>query len=128
MNKTLVILKPDCVYRGLCGYVISQFEQRFIIETMEKVHLTAKQTNALYKKYKDKPFFPNIMTFMTSGPVVIMVLSGEDTVIVDRARDLALKLREKLKQDVSENTIHSSDSPEAAKREIGIFYDKNDSS
>jgi len=119
-DKALVVLKPDCVKRGLVGYVISQLEQQSKIEGMKFMYLTNRHIEFLYDKYKEKSFFPRIVEFMKSGPVVVMRLSGD----VLKIRDKALELREKLQQDVSENTIHASDSPEAATIELNIFLDE----
>ena len=120
MNRTLILLKPDCVYRGLCSELLACFESDFCFERLELIYLTDEQATALYGKYSDRDFFEPLREYMMSGPCIAVVLAGKDA--VTRVRHKALQLRDKHKVDFRRNTIHSSDSPQAAEREIRIIF------
>ncbi len=132
MERTLVICKPDAVERGLVGEIIGRLERKGLrLVTAELRTITLEVAAAHYAEHKGKAFYDNLMVFITRSPVVVMVVEGpEDTHAVVRQLigatdpleaapgtirgDLALK--------TSENLIHGSDSPEAAVREIQIFF------
>ena len=120
MNRTLILLKPDCVLRGLCHEILAEFESAFCFERLELIYLTDEQATALYEKYSDRDFFEPLKEYMVSGPCIAVILAGRDA--VTRVRPKALELREKYKVDFRRNTIHSSDSPAAAEREIEIIF------
>jgi nucleoside-diphosphate kinase len=125
------MVKPDGVRRGVVGEVIKRFESRgFIIERLELKTVTEDLAREHYAEHVEKPFFPELLSFITSGPVTAMELSGESAVAVVRAMmgptnpadapsgtirgDLALNL--------TENIVHGSDSVESANRELGIWF------
>lgn len=131
MERTLVILKPDCVQRGLCGAVLSRFEQRgFSIAGMKLVKLDAALLREHYAHIADKPFFPGIEKLMSSSPVVVAVIEGKEAVEAVRAMCGPTNARKAapgtIRGDYSLsmqcNVIHASDSLETAKKEIARFF------
>ena len=131
MEKTLSILKPDGVARGLIGEVIKRLESNGLkIITMKMLKLTKDQAESFYAVHKERPFFQSLTYFMTSGPIVVMVLEGEDAIA--RYRDImgATDYREAAQgtirrdfaTDIEKNIVHGSDSPETAAFEIGFFF------
>ena len=125
MDRTLVICKPDAVERGLVGEIISRFERKGL-------HLVAVEVLSVhYEEHLEKPFYGDLVSFMSRSPVVVMVVEGpEDTYAVVRSMMGATNPRESapgtIRGDygliVTENLVHGSDSPESAEREIGIFF------
>ena len=131
MERTLVILKPDCVQRGLCGLVLQRFEQRgFAIAGMKMIRLGSALLREHYAHIADKPFFPGIEKFMSSSPVVVAVIEGKDAVESVRAMCGPTNARKAapgtIRGDYSLsmqcNVIHASDSPETAQKEIARFF------
>jgi nucleoside-diphosphate kinase len=131
MERTLIILKPDCVQRGLCGQVLSRFEKRgFSISAMKMVQLGSALLREHYAHIADKPFFPGIEKFMSSSPVVIAVIEGKDAVESVRsmcgptnARKAAPgTIRGDYSLSMQCNVIHASDSIETAQKEIARFF------
>jgi len=131
MEKTLSIIKPDGVAQGLIGEVIKRLESNGLkIITMKMLKLTKAQAESFYVVHKERPFFQSLTYFMTSGPVVVMVLEGEDAIA--RYRDImgATDYREAAQgtirrdfaTDIEKNIVHGSDSPETAAFEIGFFF------
>ena len=131
MEKTLIILKPDCVQRGLCGAVLSRFEQRgFSVSAMKMVKLSGSLLEEHYSHLKGKPFFPGLLAFMSSTPVIIAILEGENA--VEKVREICGKtnpaeaapgtIRREMGSSVQENIIHASDSRETAEKEIKRFF------
>ncbi len=131
MEKTLSIIKPDGVARGLISEVIKRLESNGLkIITMKMLKLTKAQAESFYAVHKERPFFQGLTYFMTSGPVVVMVLEGEDAIA--RYRDImgATDYREAAQgtirrdfaTDIEKNIVHGSDSPETAAFEIGFFF------
>ena len=130
-ERTLIILKPDCVQRGLVGKVLSRFESRgFSIAGMKMVKLSAALLKEHYAHIADKPFFPGIASFMSSSPVVVAVIEGKDAVQVTRdmcgptnARKAAPgTIRGDYSLSMQCNVIHASDSPESAQKEVARFF------
>lgn len=130
-QKTYVMIKPDAVRRGLVGRIVSRFEDAGLtIERMEYGTLSREQAAANYAEHEGKPFYDGLVSYITSGPVVKMVLSGPGAVAVCRklmgATNPADAAPGTIRGDfglvVDENVIHGSDSPESAEREIGIFF------
>jgi len=130
-QKTYVMIKPDAVARGLVGQIIARFEQLGL--TLEKVELatvTPEQAAANYIEHQGKPFYAGLVEYVTSGPVVKMVLSGPDAVSVVRKLMGATNPREAAPGTIrgdfgltmDANIIHGSDSPESAEREMAIFF------
>lgn len=130
-QKTYIMIKPDAVRRGLVGRIVSRFEDTGLkLERMEYGVLTAEQAAANYAEHEGKPFYDGLISYITSGPVVKMVLSGPGAVAVCRklmgATNPADAAPGTIRGDfglvMDENVIHGSDSPESAQREIGIFF------
>jgi nucleoside-diphosphate kinase len=130
-ETTLILVKPNAIQRGLAGKIISRFEDRgFIIRAMKMLWMTGTQAEELYKPHVGKDFYEKTVEFMTSSPIVAMVIGGED--IIRQARKMMGStnpqeaaqgsIRGDFAQSVRMNCIHGSDSPESAKREIPIFF------
>ncbi|MEE2645791.1 MAG: nucleoside-diphosphate kinase [Actinomycetota bacterium] len=132
MDRTLVICKPDAVERGLVGEIISRFERKGLhLVAVELRHLDEEVLSVHYEEHLEKPFYGDLVSFMSRSPVVVMVVEGpEDTYAVVRSMMGATNPRESapgtIRGDygliVTENLVHGSDSPESAEREIGIFF------
>jgi nucleoside-diphosphate kinase len=131
MEKTLSIIKPDGVARGLIGEVIKRLESNSLkIIAMKMLKMTKEQAERFYAVHKDRPFFQSLTYFMTSGPVVVMVLEGEDAIAKYRDimgatdyREAAQgTIRRDFATDIEKNIVHGSDSPETAAFEIGYFF------
>lgn len=131
MEKTLILLKPDCVAKGYVGDVIGRFEKAgFKILDCKMMHLTPALLREHYAHVADRPFFPEIERFMSSSPVIALILSGDDVIV--RVRELlgptdstkAPKgtIRGDLGESVMINVVHASDSLEAAEAEIVRFF------
>lgn len=131
MNKTLIILKPDCMEAGKAGEVISRFEKAgFSIQAAKMTRLESGILKEHYAHVADKPFFPEIESFMSSRPVIIMVVAGDQ--VVQKMRDLlgptdsteapAGTIRGDLGTDKMKNIAHASDSDENARIEIDRFF------
>ncbi len=131
MERTLSIIKPDGVGRGIIGEVIKRLEENSInIIAMKMLHMTKKQAEGFYAVHKERPFFGSLTEFMISGPVVVMVLEGEN--VISKYRDLmgatnfkdALEgtIRKDFATDIEKNVVHGSDAPETAAFEIGYFF------
>jgi nucleoside-diphosphate kinase len=131
MEKTLSIIKPDGVARGLIGEVIKRLESNGLkIIAMKMLRMTKEQSERFYAVHKERPFFQRLTYFMTSGPVVVMVLEGEDAIAKYRDimgatdyREAAQgTIRRDFATDIEKNIVHGSDSPETAAFEIGYFF------
>lgn len=131
VENTFIMVKPDGVRRGLIGEIVGRFERKGL--ALEKIrHLTIDEELARrhYAEHVEKPFFPELLGFITSGPVVAMEWSGESAVSVARTVMGATNPREAapgtirgdLGIEVTENLVHGSDSQESARRELGIFF------
>lgn len=131
MERTYLMVKPDGVQRGLVGQIISRFEQRgYKIVGLKMMQIPRETAEKHYGEHAGKPFFAGLVDFITSSPVVAMVVEGKD--VVATAREMMgatnpLKaapgtIRDTFGVDVGRNIIHGSDSLESANREIGIFF------
>ncbi|MCX6130630.1 MAG: nucleoside-diphosphate kinase [Proteobacteria bacterium] len=131
LELTLSIIKPDGVERNLVGKIISKFEDKGIrIAALKKTQLSRAQAEAFYAEHKARPFFGELVAFMTRSPVVLMALAGEN--VIQRNRDImgatnpsnadAGTIRKDFAKSIGENTVHGSDSAEAAKREVAFFF------
>lgn len=130
-QRTLSIIKPDAVKRGLIGEVIRRFEKEgFKIVAMKMVWLSKKEAEGFYAVHRDKGFFNSLTDFMSSGPSVVMVLEGEDVIEQNRrvmgATDPAKAEKGTIRRlwggNIQENIVHGSDSEESADFEIGYFF------
>jgi nucleoside-diphosphate kinase len=130
-ERTFVMVKPDGVQRGLVGGIVSRFESRGLrICGIKMMKIPRELAERHYEEHKGKPFYEALLSYITSGPVVCMVLEGENVVAVARSmmgktnpQDAAPgTIRGDLAQVTGRNVIHGSDSSESAKREIGLFF------
>ena len=130
-QRTLVLLKPDAVRRGLVGEVVSRFEAKGLaIVAMELRTIDGSKADEHYADHVEKDFYPPLRDFVTSGPLVAMVLEGDEAIEVVRALNGATDGRKAapgtIRGDLSlsnrENLVHGSDSPESAEREIKIWF------
>ncbi len=131
MERTLSIIKPDGVNKNIIGEVIKRFETNGIkIAAMKMIHLTKTQAQGFYAVHKERPFFDSLTDFMTSGPIVVMVLEGEDVISKNRKLMGATNFKEaeegtirrEYATDIEKNVVHGSDAPETAAFEIGYFF------
>ncbi|REF35352.1 nucleoside-diphosphate kinase [Thermasporomyces composti] len=130
-ERTLVLLKPDAVRRGLVGEILSRYERKGLsIVAMEMRTIDGAMADQHYAEHVDKPFYPPLREFVTSGPLVAAVLEGDDAIEVvrllngatDARKAAAGTIRGDLALSNRENLVHGSDSPEAAKREIALWF------
>ncbi len=130
-ERTLSIIKPDATRRNLTGKINAKFEDAGLaIIASRRLHLTQAQAEAFYAVHAQRPFFKDLVSFMISGPVVAQVLEGEGAVL--KNRDLmgatdpkkaeAGTIRAEFAESIEANSVHGSDSPEAAAEEIGYFF------
>ncbi|MDX1708113.1 MAG: nucleoside-diphosphate kinase [Desulfobacterales bacterium] len=131
MERTLAIIKPDGVARGIIGEVIKRLEDNdFKIIAMKMIHLSKKQAEGFYAVHQGKPFFESLTAFMSSGAAVVMVLEGENTIA--RYRELMGAtnykeaaegtIRKDFATDIEKNVVHGSDAPETAAFEMAYFF------
>ena len=133
IEQTLSIVKPDAVERNLENRIKSFFKEKSLkIVKSKKVHITKEEAAEFYKEHQTKPFYKNLCNYLSSGPIVVMVLEGEGAVFKNRqimgATD-PLKaeegtLRKMYGLSIDKNSVHGSDSAESAKTEIDFFFDK----
>jgi nucleoside-diphosphate kinase len=130
-QRTLVLLKPDAVKRGLVGQILARFEAKGLaLVAMELRTIDAAQADAHYAEHVERDFYPPLRDFVTSGPLVSVVLEGDEAVEVVRATNGATDGRKAapgtIRGDLSlsnrENLVHGSDSPESAEREIALWF------
>jgi nucleoside-diphosphate kinase len=135
MERTLSIIKPDGVRRGLIGEVIKRLEKAEIeIAAMKMLHMTKKEAEGFYAVHREKPFFESLTDFMTSGPIVVMVLKGEGVIAKYRKLMGATNYKEAdpgtiradFATDIEKNVVHGSDAPETAAEEIKYFFSELD--
>ena len=131
MERTLSIIKPDGVAKNVIGEVIKRFETDGIkIAAMKMIQLSKAQAKGFYAVHKDRPFFDSLTDFMTSGPIVVMVLEGEDVIARNRKLMGATNfveaeegtIRKDYATDIEKNVVHGSDAPDTAAFEIGYFF------
>ena len=131
MERTLIILKPDAVQRGLSGQIIDRFEKKGLqIVGMKFMRIGAALAEMHYAPHKGKPFYDGLVKFMTSSPVIVLALTGKDCIAISRKLMGATfgskaepgTIRGDFGVSNSFNLIHGSDSPESAQRELGLFF------
>ena len=131
MERTLSIIKPDGVAKNVIGEVIKRFETDGIkIAAIKMIHLTKIQAQGFYDVHKERLFFGSLTDFMTSGPIVVMVLEGEDVIAKNRKLMGATNfeeaeqgtIRKDYATNIEQNVVHGSDAPETAAFEIGYFF------
>lgn len=133
MERTLSIIKPDGVKRGLIGEVIKMLEKNNLdIIAAKMIHMTKKQAEGFYAVHRERPFFQSLTDFMSSGPAIVMVLEGEN--VIARYRELMGAtnykeaaegtIRRAFATDIEQNVVHGSDAPETAAFEIAYFFNQ----
>ncbi|MBW8192741.1 nucleoside-diphosphate kinase [Neiella marina] len=131
IQRTFSIIKPDAVAKNLIGAIYSRFESAGLtILASKMIHMSQEQAEGFYAEHKGKPFFDGLVAFMTSGPVMVQVLEGENAVLANREimgstnpADAARgTIRADYATEVSENAVHGSDATESAAREIAYFF------
>ena len=131
MERSLSIIKPDAVKRGLIGEVVKRLEQNQLnIVAMKMIHMTKNQAQGFYAVHRERPFFESLTEFMTSAPVVVMVFEGDN--VIARYRELMGAtnfedaaegtIRKEFATDIEKNVVHGSDAPETAAFEISYFF------
>lgn len=135
LERTLSIIKPDATKRHIAGKIITKFEENGLkVVALKRVRLSRAEAEMFYGEHKERGFFGELVDFMMSEPVIIMVLEGEDAVAVNRRvmgatnKDQADEgtIRKEFALSVGENSVHGSDSIESAKREISFFFAGNE--
>jgi len=133
IERTLSIIKPDATRRNLTGQINQRFEDANLrIIAQKRVQLTQKQAEGFYEVHKERAFFSDLVNFMTSGPVVVQVLEGEDAILKNReimgatnpAQAEEGTIRKDFAEDIEANSVHGSDAPETAADEISYFFSR----
>lgn len=131
VQRTFSIVKPDAVGKNVIGEIYSRFEKNGLsIVASKMLRLSAEQAEGFYAEHKGRPFFPALIEFMTSGPVMVQVLEGENAVVQNRTLMGATNpqeadagtIRSDFAESIDANAVHGSDSPESAAREIAYFF------
>lgn len=131
VERTLSIIKPDAVGKNIVGKIYSRFESNGLrIVASKMLRLSDEVAGGFYAEHRERPFFPDLIKFMTSGPVVVQVLEGEGAVIKNRDLMGATNpkeaaegtIRADFASSIDANAVHGSDSPESAAREIAYFF------
>ncbi|MBW1685429.1 MAG: nucleoside-diphosphate kinase [Deltaproteobacteria bacterium] len=130
-QRTLTIVKPDAVANGVTGEILSRFEKAGLeIVALKKLRLTEEQARGFYAVHKERPFYGELVEFMTSGPVVVGVLEGPDAIAknrelmgpTDSTKAEPGTIRGDFGTDIERNAVHGSDAPETARVEIAYFF------
>ena len=131
IERTFSIIKPDAVAKNVIGEIYSRFEKGGLrIIAAKMLHLTREQAEGFYAVHKERPFYQDLVEFMTSGPVVVQVLEGENAIVKNRELMGATNpqdadpgtIRADFAETVDENAVHGSDAPETAAQEIEFFF------
>jgi len=131
LERTLAIIKPDAVQRRLAGRIIQRIDEGgFQIRAMRRVHLTRPQAEGFYAVHRERPFFVSLTEFMSSGPVIALVLEAQDAIkkwrtlmgATDPGKADAGTLRKEFAESIERNATHGSDAPETAAYEISFFF------
>ena len=134
-ERTLVLIKPDGVQRGLIGKIIDRYEQRGLrIVGMKLMHAGRELAEAHYDVHRERPFFGGLIEFITSGPLVAMAVEGPNAIAVVRETNGATRpseakpgsIRGMYALDTGHNLVHGSDGAETAERELGLWFDESD--
>lgn len=135
MQRTLVLLKPDCVQRRLMGNIIGRFEDKGLnIVAMKMIQVTPEMSQKHYAEHVEKPFYPSLESFITSAPVVAMAIDGLEVITVVRdmlgatsgLKAAAGSIRGDYSSSRQMNLVHASDSPESAARELELYFDSSE--
>ena len=131
MEKTLSIIKPDAVAKGVIGQIIATFESNGLkIAALKMIHMSKREAEGFYAVHRERPFFGSLTDFMSSGPAVVMVLCGENAISKNRelmgatnpAEAAEGTLRKRFASNIEQNAVHGSDAPETARTEISYFF------
>ena len=131
VERTLSIIKPDATRRNLTGKINARFEEAGLrIVAQRRIRLSKEQAQGFYEVHKERPFYNDLVAFMTSGPVVVQVLEGENAVqhnrdvmgATDPAEAAEGTIRKDFAENIEANSVHGSDSPENAAKEIAFFF------
>ena len=131
IEKTLVLVKPDGVKKHICGEVISRFERKGLeVEAIKMIQVPEELAKKHYAEHEGKGFFKDLIAFITSGPVLAMVIKGENAVAAvrqingatDPQKAVPGSIRGDFATSIDENVVHASDAPETAEREIGLWF------
>lgn len=131
IEKTLVLVKPDGVKKHICGEVISRFERKGLeVEAIKMIQVPEELAKKHYAEHEGKGFFKDLIAFITSGPVLVMVIKGENAVAAvrqingatDPLKAVPGSIRGDFATSIDENVVHASDVPETAEREIGLWF------
>ena len=135
LERTFSIIKPNAVQKNVIGEIITRFEKRGLrIGAARFARLSREKAEGFYIEHKDRPFFQSLVQFMTSGPVLLICLEGENAVALNReimgatdpAKAAAGTLRKDFADSIEANAVHGSDSAASAERELAYFFDKTD--
>jgi len=135
MERTLVLIKPDAIQRGLAGEIISRLERRGLrIVAMKMMRLDQSLAHRHYAEHREKPFFPSLVRFITSAPLIACVMEGPHAIEVvrqtmgatDPKKAAPGTIRGDLGLDITHNLVHGSDSPQTAQREIALFFQEDE--
>ena len=135
MEKTLSIIKPDAVSKNVLGKILDRFESSGLkIVAIKMLHLHQDMAEGFYAEHKGKPFFDKLITFMTSGPVIVQVLSGENAIKTNRElmgntnpeEAASGTIRSDFAESIDAIAVHGSDSSESAEREISYFFTESE--
>jgi len=131
IERTLSIIKPDATRRNLTGAINERFERAGLrIVAQKRIHMSKDIAGKFYEVHKERPFYNDLVTFMSSGPVVVQVLEGEGAIAKNRdimgatnpANAAPGTIRKDFAESIEANSVHGSDSPETAAHEIGFFF------
>ena len=131
IERSLVIIKPDAVQRGLIGQILARYEQRGLKIAALKLEVVSRETaEQHYGEHKGKPFFEGLVDYITSAPSVLLILEGPDAIAITRTTNGATRpaeaapgtIRADFGMTIGRNLVHASDSPESAAREVEIFF------
>lgn len=135
IERTFSIVKPNAVDKNVIGEILSRFESKGLrIAAAKMVNLTREKAEGFYIEHKDRPFFQGLVHFMTSGPVLLMVLEGENSIALNReimgatdpAKAAPGTIRKDFADSIEANAVHGSDSINSAEREISYFFDRSE--
>jgi len=131
LERTLSIVKPDAVQKGVAAQILARIEASGLkIIALKMIHLTPEEAQGFYAVHKERPFYGELVAFMTSGPVVVSALEGDNAIARYRelmgatnpAEAAEGTIRKEFATDIEKNAVHGSDAPETAKIEIGYFF------
>ena len=134
-QRTFSIIKPDATRRNLTGAITAMLEEAGLrVIASKRIHMTRAQAEGFYEVHKERPFFGDLCSFMTSGPVVVQVLEGEDAIAKNRevmgatnpADAAEGTIRKRFAESIEANSVHGSDAPETAAVEIAYFFDDSE--